>query len=214
MHNKDSLSRKQTYRNYVLLLVEGILFTVGMVFFDTNTILPLLMKELTGSVIMVGFIGTAPALGMGLTSLLAGNWVKSYKYKKKFMVTVSSLGRLPLWILGLSLIFISLDNVYFWGTMIIGIQFLFWLADGAVYSAWSDLMGKSINASNRGRFLGVTQIAGGIIAIIAGGFVNRLIDLEFLAFPANYGLILCIGALLFTLSILAFSGVIEKPSST
>lgn len=214
MQKTQELTRKQTYRNYVLLIIEGIFFTVGMVFFDTNTILPLLMEKLTGSAIMVGFIGTAPALGMGLTSLLAGNWVRPYRYKKRFIVTISSLGRLPLWILGLSLLFITTKNVYFWGTLIIGIQLMFWLADGAVYSAWSDLIGKSINSDSRGRFLGSMQIIGGIIAIMAGGIVNRILNLEYLSFPGNYGLILSIGAFLFTISVLSFAGVIEKPSST
>ena len=209
----QTLNKKQIYRNYFLLLSEGILFTIGIVFFDANTILPLLIKKLTGSAIMVGFIGTAPALGMGITSLFAGNWVKSYQYKKKFFLLFSSVGRIPLWILGLSLIFLSTENVLFWSFLIIGLQFLFWFADGAVYTAWADIIGKTISPDKRGRFLALMQMIAGILSVFAGGFIKTILSLEILEFPGNYGLILCIGAFLFTLSVLVVWGVVEIPSS-
>lgn len=201
-------------RNRVLLLLEGIFFMVGLVFFDANTILPLLIKKLTGSEIMVGVLGMAPAFSLGITSFFAGNYVRPLTYKKKFMLTISSAGRLPLWILALSLIFLTTDNPIFWSILIIGIQFLFWFADGAVYTAWTDLIGKSLNPNSRGRFFGLIQIIAGIFSIFAGGLISKILGLESLKFPINYGVILLIGAFLYTLSIIMFAGVKEEPSIT
>ncbi|MFW6006363.1 MAG: MFS transporter [Bacillota bacterium] len=204
---------KISKKNYLFLLFEGICFNIGMVFFDGNTILPLLVEELTGSSILVGLLGMAPAFGMGVTSLIAGNYTRTLPYKKKFIVTFSSTGRLPLWILGLSLLLIPASNPILWALLIIGIQYSFWLADGAVYTAWTDLIGKTVSEDIRGRFFSVTQLLGGGLAIFAGGLISKILNLEFVEFPKNYGLVITIGALCFTGSIIMFSRIRENKAS-
>lgn len=210
-----NLFKNNHYRNYFLLMMEGICFSIGIVFFDTSTILPLLMNRFTDSSILVGLLGMAPGFSMGFTAILAGNYGRSLTYKKKFIVSVSSIGRLSLWFLGLMLIFVPLTHPTFWALLILIIQYNFWFVDGAVFTAWSDLFGKSISDDVRGRFMSVMQISSGILAIFAGRLISRIMGLEFLSFPQNYGVIISIGAFFFTISIIMFLMVREKkPSST
>lgn len=201
-------------KNYLFLLLEGMCFNIGLVFIDGNTILPLLVEELTGSSILVGLLGMAPAFGMGVTSLIAGNYSRSLPYKKKFILKFSSIGRLPLWLLGIALLFLPTDNAIIWAFLILTIQYAFWLVDGAVYTAWTDLIGKTISGNIRGRFFSVTQLLGGGLAIFAGGLISKILNIHFLDFPSNYGLVIIIGALCFSLSIFMFSQIKENKVSS
>jgi len=199
-------------KNYIYLIIEGILFDVGFVFFDPTTILPLLIERLTGSSFLVGLLSMAKYLGSGIFSLLAGNWNRSIKYKKPFLIKYSFLSRSPIWLLGLYLIFFQNDNVVMVGLFIIFIQLLFWSGDGALSTAWIDVVGKSINPHQRGKFFSIRQIISGFISIFAGFIIKYILSLENLAFPTNYGIIITISAVIYTLSILVFFGLKEKPS--
>lgn len=204
---------KKTYKNnYKYLITEGILFDVGFIFFDPTTILPLLVERLTGSAFLVGLLTMVKYLGAGIFSLLAGNWNRNVKYKKKFLIKYSALSRLPIWFLGLYLIFFENDNVILVGLFIILIQTLFWSGDGALSTAWIDIVGKTINPYQRGKFFSTRQILSGLIAIFAGFVIKYILSLESLAFPANYGVIITIGAFLYTLSVLMFINIKEPPS--
>ncbi len=210
----DARKGGETRRNYNLLVAEGILFTVGLVFFDPNTILPLLMERLTASAILIGVVGAVEPFAKGLIPLLAGNWVNSLPYKKRFLVTAMSVGRLPLWILGLSLIWITPANPLYWAALLLAVQLLFWIGDSAGDPAWMDMVGKSVPDDRRGRFFATRQVVGGLISVLGGALVARILGWDQLAFPANYGVIVTIGALLYTANVGTFVGLIERKGNT
>ncbi|HKL13676.1 MAG TPA: MFS transporter [Halanaerobiales bacterium] len=201
------------HKNYIYLILEGIFFDVGFVFFDPTTILPLLIERLTGSTFLVGLLAMVRYLGAGIASLLAGNWNRTLKYKKNFLIKYSAITRLPIWLLGLYLLFYHNGNVILVGLFIIFIQSLFWVGDGALSTAWVDVVGKTINPYQRGKFFSIRQISSGIIAVFAGFVIKHILSLKFLIFPTNYGLIIMISAALYTLSLLMFFGLEEKASN-
>lgn len=202
-------------RNYILLVAEGILFTVGQVFFDPNTVLPLLMERLTGSVFLVGLLGAVQPLTKGLVPVVAGNWVSSLPYKKRFLVRVIAVGRLPLWILGVALVlFPGQGGAILWAGLVLLVHMLFWFGDSAGDPAWMDLVGKSVPVTRRGRFFAYRQVIGGVLSIAAGGGVAALLDLDALVFPANYGVVICIGALIYTANVGTFVAMFERPGRT
>lgn len=208
------LTGGETRRNYNLLVAEGILFTVGLVFFDPNTILPLLMERLTASAVLIGFVGAVEPFAKGLIPLLAGNWVNSMPMKKPFLITAMSVGRLPLWILGLSLIWITPANPLFWAALLLIVQLLFWFGDSAGDPAWMDMVGKSVPDTRRGRFFATRQVVGGLISVLGGTLVARILGWDQLVFPANYGVIVTIAALIYTANVGTFIGLIERAGKT
>lgn len=215
---RSSYSSDETRRNYLLLLAEGILFTVGLVFFDPNTVLPLLMERLTGSIFLVGVLSAVQLLAKGVVPLLAGNWISSLHYKKRFLVTVIAIGRLPLWILGGALIVPTLAGrsmpAAFWAALILAVQMLFWFGDSAGDPAWMDLVGKSVPAGGRGRFFSIRQVVGGLLSVAAGPAVAAILRLGSVPFPAGYGIVVAIGAAVYTANVATFFGVVERPSPT
>lgn len=201
-------------RNYALLVAEGILFTVGLVFFDPNTVVPLLMERLTGSALLVGLVAAVQPLAKGFAPILAGNWISSLPRRKRFLVSMVSLGRLPLWVLGLALVWVPSAPVWFWAALLLGVQVLFWFGDASGDPAWMDMVGKSVRPDRRGRFFATRQVAGGLVSVAAGGVVAAVLGLDRLAFPANYGVVVLIGALIYLANVGTIAGLVERPGQT
>jgi len=207
--------KKNNYKkNYILLLLEGILFDVGFVFFNPSTILPLLMMKLTNSSVMVGMLAMLRYLSPGIFSLISGNQTRPYKYKKKYLLIVSTIGRLPIWILGISLFLINSNNKIFWGGIILFVNFLFWSGDGSVTPVWSDIVGKTILPDQRGRFFLNRQVISGFLSLLASLLIRKILDSSILIFPNDYGIIISISALIFTFSLLSLVPINEASSIT
>ena len=68
---RSQYTASETRRNYVLLVAEGILFTVGLVFFDPNTLLPLLMERMTGAAVLAPVAGGIIIQQVGYTILFS-----------------------------------------------------------------------------------------------------------------------------------------------
>ena len=201
-------------RNYGLLIAEGILFTVGLVFFDPNTVVPLLMERLTGSAVVIGVVGAVQPLSKGFVPILSGNFISSMPHKKGFLIVMMSVGRLPLWILGLALLWIPAAPAWFWATVLLLVQILFWFGDSAGDPAWMDMVGKAVGDDRRGRFFATRQVVGGLLSVAAGGVVAAVLGLDDLPFPANYGVVILIGALIYLANVGTFVGLVERPSKT
>lgn len=201
-------------RNHALLVAEGVLFTVGLVFFDPNTVVPLLAERLTGSAVLVGVVGSVQPLAKGFLPILAGNWILSIAYKKRFLVAAMSLGRLPLWVLGLCLILIPSAPALFWAAVLLLVQVLFWFGDSAGDPAWMDMVGKSVAHDRRGRFFATRQVVGGLLSLAAGAVVAAVLGADSLRFPANYGVVVLVGAAIYLANVGTFVGLVERPSDT
>jgi MFS family permease len=214
MEVSSGYSASETKRNYRLLVAEGILFTVGLVFFDPNTILPLLVERLTGSAILIGIVGAVQPLSKGFIPILAGNWISSMPRKKRFLVGAMSVGRLPLWPLAAALIWLPASPAWLWATLLLSVQVLFWFGDSAGDPAWMDMVGKSVPDSRRGRFFATRQVVGGLLSVAAGAVVAALLGWSALPFPVNYGLVVLIGAVIYLGNVGTFVGLVERPTET
>ncbi len=210
----ESALIKEARRNTRLLVAEGILFTVGLVFFDPNTVLPLLMERLTGSAVLVGLVGAVQPLAKGVIPILSGNWISSLAHKKRFLIAMVAVGRLPLWLLGLCLILVPDAPAFLWAGLLMAVQILFWFGDSAGDPAWMDVVGKAVPNNRRGRFFATRQVAGGLLSVAAGAAVAAILGLERVGFPVNYGLVVTIGALLYLANLGTFVGLVEHPSPT
>lgn len=207
--------RKKNYtKNYISLLLEGIFFDIGFVFFNPSTILPLLMMKLTNSSVMVGILTMLRYLSPGIFSLISGNYTRPYKYKKKYLLTAAAIGRLPIWILALSLFLLKTKITIFWGSIILFVNFMFWSSDGIVTPVWSDIVGKTILPDQRGRFFLNRQVISGLLSLIGSLLIRKILESSFFSFPKNYGVIISIAALIFTFSLISLIPLKESSSLT
>ena len=172
------------------------------------------MERLTASAILVGVVGAVQPLSKGIVPILSGNWISSLEYKKNFLVAMMAAGRLPLWILGLSLILVPAASPFFWAILLLLVQTMFWFGDSAGDPAWMDMVGKSVQNDRRGRFFATRQVVGGLMSVGAGAAVAAILGTPALSFPVNYGVVITIGAFVYLGNIGTFVGLIERPSVT
>jgi MFS family permease len=88
----------------------------------------------------------------------------------------------------------------------------FWVSEGLSIVPWTDMLGKTVPPTRRGRLFALMHIVGGGLGITAGFFIRALLQDPALPFPRGYGIIFLVamGALL--VSTLALALLREPPS--
>lgn len=207
-----SRSRQQT-RNFWALACDGIFFNFGSAFFEASSLIPAYVSQLTSSAAVIGLITTIRNLGWLFPQLLVAGMVERLPRKKPMVLASSALMRLG----GVFIAF----SAWWWGgrsaaaalaSFMVGF-IIYSFADGITGVPWTDIVGKTINARQRGRLFGTTSTVGGLLAFGAGFLINRLLDSPRLPFPYNFAAVFSIGAALIICSYISFTFLIE-PAGT
>ena len=179
-----------------MLTLDAVFFWAGLAFFDTETVLPVLLSRLGASDPLVGFARFLQLVGFTFPALFSAHAIHGLRYHKSFLLRTLLVGRTGLLIIPPALITLSPHRP---GTMLALFYFLygiFWLLDGYAAVSWFDIVAKSIPESIRGRFFGLMQLTGGIAAIGAGLIVKVVLQDARLPFPNNFALLAtfwCVG---------------------
>jgi MFS family permease len=158
-------------------------------FMEIVTVLPLFLHNLTVSTAVIGLLITLQHAGWILIPLLVASYIQHRPRKKPFLVISAFIGRLPF--LALALL------VFTWGGsaptrllwLAVAIYTLFFFSDGMTSVPWQDILAKVIPPIKRGRCLGYIAVFGGLLAMISGEVVRRILADESIPFPNNYGLL-------------------------
>ena len=202
-------------RNLFALGGDYIAFNAAMAFVDQSTVMPAFARELTSSAPLIGLVSTIHSGGWLLPQLFAANYVSHQRRKKPFIMWPVGIGRpmMPLmavliYLYGLKAPGLVLGALYL-------TQAVFWVADGLASVPWFDVLAKAFPGRLRGRYLAISQVGGGILAIGAGAVVRRILDADTgLAFPNNYGLLFSLSSVFFVLSFFLMALLKEPVEST
>ncbi|MGE5653554.1 MAG: MFS transporter [Bacillota bacterium] len=206
---RDSKQSQHQARNFWALAGDGIFFNFGSAFFEASSLIPAYVSQLTSSATIIGLITTIRNLGWLFPQLLVAGMVERLPLKKPMVLVSSAMMRLA----GIFIAF----SAWWWGgrspaaaltSFLIGFV-VYSFADGITGVPWTDIVGKTINARQRGRLFGTTSTIGGVLAFGAGFLINRLLDHPRLPFPHNFAAVFAIGALLITCSYISFATLIE-----
>ncbi len=202
-------------RNYWLGIANGVLYTVGETLSSPGLVLALLVRQLGGSLVLVGLLPALQSGGYLLPQLLVGGRIQGMPYKL-WLYQRAAFVRVALFIVMLIVIFNSatLPPALSLGLIVLTFS-LFNLGGGTSTLAFQDVVAKVIPPRRRGVFFGFRQLVGGLLGFaLVGPLVGWLLgDASPVAFPANFGL-LCLLALLFMAGgLLAFSLVDEPPQA-
>src|SRR5687768_18008605 len=87
--------------NFSVNLIDISFITLGMSLISRETIMPLLVSQMTDSKIAIGLIPAIYSLGFYLPQLLMANYTERLKRKKPFVMLLGGLGeRAPYLIIG------------------------------------------------------------------------------------------------------------------
>jgi MFS family permease len=202
-------------RNYWLGVANGVLYGVGESLSSPGLVLALLVRQLGGSLALVGLLPALQSGGYLLPQLIVSGRIQAMPYKL-WLYRRAAFVRVALFIGMLAVIFssASLPAPVSLGLIVLTYS-LFNLGGGTSTLAFQDVVAKVIPPRRRGSFFGVRQLVGGLLSFaLVGPLVGWLLgDASPVGFPAQFGLLCLLGLVFMAFGLLAFSLVDEPPQA-
>src|SRR5258708_18909117 len=79
-------------RNFIVLLIDACAFFAGLAFFDSTTVLPVLLSKLGASDWQIGLTRLIQTLGFTLPSLVAAHYIHGRANHRSFLLKVCLIG--------------------------------------------------------------------------------------------------------------------------
>jgi MFS family permease len=201
-------------RNYRLGLLNGIAFGIGEVISSPSLVLSLLVRQLGGSIALVGLMPVIQNVGYLLPQLLVAGRVQAQPYRLPLYRRAGVIRLLAQCaFIGATLAAAVVPHQ--WAlALIIACYAVFNFGGGVTTLSFQEVVAKVIPLRRRGAFFGTRQLVGGLVAFVIGGtFVRWLLGEHApLAFPYNFALLGALSLVGFTIGIASFGMVREPPS--
>ncbi|HEY8284228.1 MAG TPA: MFS transporter [Chloroflexota bacterium] len=172
--------------NFSLMGMDIAFFTGGVSFSSWNTILPLFIRHLTSSNLVLGLMPAVRSMAANLPPVLISPRVSTLSRYRPFVLWLTLLERFPYLVLALCTLWFGVDH----RTILLLVFFLMsatWAAGGGITTpAWLNLISLMIPTRLRGRFFGGAGAIGGLLGIGAAA-ITALI-LRGFAYPTNFAL--------------------------
>lgn len=178
-------------RNIFAIVGDVVLYMVGFACFDPTTVMPQFLRELGASPQLIGLISTLRMLMIVAPQAYVAHLLHGRARVKPFLVTACFVGRTPMLVLFLLVWFYGQNHLLaLWSFVFFTLVFL--ASEGFAVVPWTEIIGKTIPESIRGRFLGALQTFSSLAALSAPLIINYVLKLPHLDFPRNYALLLLI----------------------
>lgn len=202
-----SIGPKDVRRNYLLMMIDSIGFPLGISFLSFTTILPMFLRQLTASDVLVGLIPAINNLGVFLPQIIIAPMISRLRVTKYYVVTVGMFERGPILLLAIA--------AWIWGgsnkPLVLWLFFLFFaihsLSMGLNMPAYYSLLSKALPSERRGSLFGVGGCIGGILGVLGATMAGRV--LSSYPFPIGYVFCFTIGFIILTISVMPLAMVRE-----
>jgi len=194
----EAFVRRHLRFNFIVGLLDGGAFGLGMGFGSFAAIIPLFVHHLTDSALLIGLVPAIHNMGWQLPQLLTANWLSGIRRYRSLTLAMTIHERLPF--LGLSLLALILPGAHKPTILILTFVMLIWQGFGAGMAAnpWTNLVSKVIPQEMHGTFFGAQSAAfnglAGVSALLAGLILTRLDT------PANFSVCFALTFLFMALS--------------
>lgn len=206
----EAESERHYRRNFGAGLVHGVFFQASAAFGSIHTVLPSFVALLTSSTLAVGLMAAIQNVGEIVPQMFTAYLIEDRPRKKPYLLAVITVR----WVSWALLAFLT----YHYGAtrpglvlaVLVALFGLFSIAGGMGTVVYADVFSKAIPARRRGRFVGLRQLLGYLMAIGAGYVVKFILDdpARF-PFPENYALIFLQSAILLLVAFTGFASIRE-----
>lgn len=198
-------------RNYRLGVLNGVLFTLGDSLTSAGLVLALLVRQLGGSLALVGLLPAIQSGGYLLPQLFISGYAQALTYKLPLYRRAAMMRLVACFILTVAIFAAAAvpPDVSLWSIVVT--YTVFNLGSGTSTLAFQDVVAKTIPVRRRGRFFGARQLFGGLLSFVVAGVLVRwlLSGGGPLPFPANFGALSVLSLLCYVLGMYAFSRIDE-----
>ncbi len=202
-------------RNYWLGVINGVLFTLGDSLCSAGLVLALLVRQLGGSLVLVGLLPALQSGGFLLPQLLVGGRLQAMPYKLPLYGRAAFIRTLAFLLLTLVMFAAASfpPDLSLWLLVICFV--IFNLGGGTSALAFQDVVAKVVPARRRGSFFGARQLFGGLLTfVVAGPLVRWLLgDGGPLPFSYNFGVLGLMTLVLYAVGMYSFVLIQEPPQA-
>jgi MFS family permease len=198
--------------NLLLLGADFGLFMVGLAFMSSATVLPAFAASLGASPVLIGAIPAVMTVGWFLPPLFAAAHTERLARKLPFVLRWTGWERLPFLFITLIAFFVAerAPTLSMWLllAMLLGMT----AVGGMLMPAWTDLVARALPTRVRGRFFGLSSLAGTL-----GGLAGTSLTswaLATLPGSSAYGVVFLAATVSVALSWVALMFVREPPAET
>lgn len=209
-HSVDAEVRRHLRHNFTINLLDGSFFGFALGFGSFVTVIPLFVRNLTASALLIGLVPAIHNVGWQLPQLFTAGWVSRMRRFKPAVIAMTVHERLPF--LGLATIAWFLPRLETSTALTLTFLMLVWqgLGGGFTANAWTSMISKVMPADVRGTFFGLQSAAANGFAALSAVAAGYL--LEHVPPPANFALCFLLTAVFMGVS-LAFLAGTREPSS-
>lgn len=194
--------------NFIVLLLDAIVYAIALTFLDVNTVIPAFLDSIEAPAWQIGLASTLKQLGFLLPQFYLLTRLPRIRNQVGFIWTVYLIDRPQLFVFLAMLAvipqtpFLSLVFLICFG--------IFCAGEGIAQLPWMNLLGRTVRPELRGNLWGLTQVAGGIGALLGGFLIAKMLNEGSVPFPTNYLAIFAAG-LAFLLPSLFFFRIADNP---
>lgn len=199
--------------NFVVNVLDGAFFWLGMSFVASGTVIPVYVSRLTDSRILIGLASAIASAGWFLPQIFVANATERLPRKKPLVVFGGLFAeRFPILLLALSTYFLAGAHP----VVALDLFFVFYtwhrIGSGAIAPAWEDMIAKVIPLDRRGRFFGIANFGGAALGILGAQATTTLLASH--SFPYNFAfcMFLSAGAMFLSWVFLALNREPARPS--
>lgn len=197
-------------RNFAANFVDVMFFSLALAFASMNTIMPVFIRQLGGSPLIVGLVPALVQTGQVLPPLLAAPYIAPLERKLPFVLKATIGERLPWPLLGIACLVLLPD----WpGAMLVLTAVslaIFGLAGGVATPAWMDVVTRVTPMRMRGKLFGWSGALSGLLGVGGGLAAERA--LAALAFPYNFAACFAAASVCMLISFIALYLIREPPA--
>jgi len=209
-HSAEGLVEKNLNWNFSVNVLDNMFYALAISLVSQETIMPLLVSELTDSTIAVGLIPAIFSLSFLLPQLFVANHAERLPRKLPFVLLGSGLlQRLPYPLIGIALLLLAVEApgmallLFFIGIATAA------FGGGIVTPAWFSMIGKVVPRRRRGIFFGLADGGGLLMGVVGAYFVGRVLDI--IDYPGSFALLFLVAGLIQAISWISLSLTREPP---
>lgn len=190
MADKEALDRyvESNFRwNFSVNVLDITFISLAGNLVSRQTIVPLLVSQLTSSKIAIGLIPAVASLGYLLPQLLTANFTERLRRKKPFVMLLGGLGeRTPYLFIGLVVWWLAAPTPLVALALLLLLIAISNASCGVAAPAWYDMLAKVIPTHSRGLWSGVGHSLGALLGIAGAALAGQI--LERWPFPRGFGI--------------------------
>jgi MFS family permease len=172
--------------NFSVNLLDIIFYMFALNLVGRQTLLPLLVSQLTDSKLAIGLIPALDSMGFLLPQLLAANYAEGLRRKLPFIVPIAFLERLPYLLISIVVWQFAKPAPELTVVAILVLLAIHTTSGGITMPAWYDLIAKVIPARRRGVWSGLGHGLGALLGVAGAALAGRIL-VEW-AFPDNFAI--------------------------